>query len=145
MEKIDKKANNYEIKAVLTVEAAYLFVIFFSIFVIIIHTIFYYHDKNILLGAVKETAVLWAQLERNPDKEIENSAEAFYQERISGKLILFSGASVTVNQTDEVVEVTSFAEKGFMKVTVYGKAIIVRPEEKIRKKRIVESWIGEEE
>ena len=146
IKKSDKKKTkeNYAMKAVLTIELSYLFVILFSIFVMVVYTVFYYHDKNILLGAAGETAVLWAQLERRPDEYTGGSLEAFYQERINGKLIFFSGVSVSANQTEEEVEITVFAQKGIMKVTVYGEAAIVRPEEKIRKKRVVENWIEQE-
>lgn len=143
--KADKSKGNFKLKAILTVELAYLFIVLFSIFVLIIHTVFYYHDKNILQGAASETAVLWAQLERRQGEYVEESAETFYQKRISGKLILFSGSSVSVEQTDEEVIVIASAEKGFMKVRVHGLATIVKPENKIRKKRIVEDWIGPED
>lgn len=142
--KADKSNGNFKLKAILTVELAYLFIVLFSIFVLIIHTVFYYHDKNILQGAVSETAVLWAQLERRQGEYAEESAETFYQKRISGKLILFSGSSVSVEQTDEEIIVIASAEKGFMKVTVHGSATIVKPENKIRKKRMVEEWIEPE-
>lgn len=139
--KSNKPREKYKLKAVLTVELSYLFIIFFSIFVIVIHTVFYYHDKNILQGAVNETAVLWAQLERRQDKYMDMSAETFCRERINGKLILFSGISVSVEQTEEEITVIVLAEKGFMKVSAQGTAMIMKPEDKIRKKRILEGWV----
>lgn len=141
----DKCKGKFKLKAILTVELAYLFIILFSIFVLVIHTVFYYHDKNILQGAASETAVLWAQLERRQGEYVEESAETFYQKRISGKLILFSGSSVDVEQTDKEITVIASAEKGFMKVLVHGSAVIVKPENKIRKKRMVEDWVEPEE
>lgn len=142
--KFNKPSEKHKLKAVLTVELSYLFIILFSIFVIVIHTVFYYHDKNILQGAVNETAVLWAQLERRRDKYTDMSAETFCRERINGKLILFSGISVSVEQTEEEITVIVLAEKGFMKVSVQGTAMIVKPEDKIRKKKILEGWVEQE-
>lgn len=142
MKKVNvRKFYKPKFRAVLTVELSYLFIILFSIFVIVIHTVFYYHDKNILQGAVNETAVLWAQLERRQDKYTEMSAETFCRERINGKLILFSGISVSVEQTEKEITVTVLAEKGFMKMSVQGTAMIMKPEDKIRKKRRLEGWV----
>lgn len=143
--KFNQPKEKHKWKAVLTVELSYLCIILFSIFVLVIHTVFYYHDKNILQGAANETAVLWAQLERRQDKYTDKSAETFCQERIQGKLILFSGGSVNVEQTEEAVTVIVTAEKGFMKVTVQGTATIMKPEDKIRKKKMLEEWVYQEE
>lgn len=133
-----------EIKGILTIELAYLMPILFSIFVLVIHTTFYYHDKNILLGAASETAVVWAQLKRYPGGEQSVDPESIYQERISGKLILFSGASVTTAETDEQVEITANAQSGIFRVNVCGRAAVVMAEEQIRKKRIIENWAEQE-
>lgn len=143
--KIKRMEKRQDLRGVLTVELAYIFMIIFSIFVLVIHTVFYYHDKNILSGAASETAVLWAQLERNPAEEGKKAPEEFFQERILGKLIFFPGASVTVNKSDEQVEVIAYAQNRAMSVEVCGKSVIVDPEEKIRKKRIVEEWTKQEE
>ena len=40
------------------IEMSYIMPLFFSLFVIIIHTVFYYHDKAIIGGAAAESA-LW--------------------------------------------------------------------------------------
>lgn len=147
MKRIGLKRLNkekYMLKAVLTIEMTYLFGIFLMIFVLIVHTVFYYHDKNILLGAACETAVLFAQIERRPDEYSDDSAETFYQKRIEGKLILFSGASTRIEQNDEKIDVVVSAQNGFMKINVHGEAEVVKPEEKIRKKRRIENMIEKE-
>lgn len=132
-----------KLQAILTVELAYLFIVLLSMFIMIIHAIFYYHDKNILQGAASETAVLWAQLERRQEDYKEMSAETFCQNRINGKLILFSSVSVSAAQSDEEIDVTVSAEKGFMKVSVRGTAAVVKPEDKIRKKRLIQNWMDQ--
>lgn len=143
--KFNQPKEKHKWKAVLTVELSYLFMILFSIFVLVIHTVFYYHDKNILQGAANETAVLWAQLERRREKYTDKSVETFCQERINGKLILFSGGSVKAEQTKEAITIIVSAEKGFMKVSVQGTAKIMKPEDKIRKKKVLEDWVHQEE
>lgn len=140
---MENSKKGQRMKGVLTVEFAYLFMIMITVFVLVIHTVFYYHDKNILLGAACETAVLWAQMERSPESD--KTPETFYQERIEGKLIFFSGAAVTVNKSEEQIEVEAYAQKGAMKISVCGRSTVVNPEEKIRKKKIVEEWTKQEE
>lgn len=133
--------KDWNLKGVLTVELSYLFILLFSIFVMIIHMVFYYHDKNILMGAAYETAVLWTQLERRPDEIKETAPEDFYRERISGKLILFSEVNVEVNQMKDTVDISAFASKGRLCVQVHGKSEVAEPEKKIRQKRAVEKLI----
>ena len=50
------------------IEMSYIMPLFFSLFVIIIHTMFYYHDKAIIGGAAAESAVMGAQYVRRYDK-----------------------------------------------------------------------------
>ena len=55
-----------EVQGVITVEMAYLMPIIFIVFVLIVYTSFYYHDKQILIGAATETATVGAQQKRWP-------------------------------------------------------------------------------
>ena len=93
------------------IEMSYIMPLFFSLFVIIIHTVFYYHDKAIIGGAAAESAVMGAQYVRRYDKNYD--IEAFFQEKIHGKLI-------------------AEAKRSFMKTNVKRTADIVNPEKKIR-------------
>ena len=79
------------LKGVITVELSYLLPMILMIFLMVVYVTFYYHDKNILIGAASETAVVGAQLERKPDENGKTDLSGFYQERIRGKLILFFG------------------------------------------------------
>ena len=67
----DKKSKaKRTVSGVITVEMTYIVPMIFFIFVMIIYTVFYYHDKNILIGAAGETAVVAAQMTRQRDKRI---------------------------------------------------------------------------
>ena len=55
-----------EVQGVITVEMAYLMPIIFMVFVLVVYTSFYYHDKQILIGAATETATVGAQQKRWP-------------------------------------------------------------------------------
>ena len=43
------------VQGVITVEMAYIIPIIFILFATIVYTVFFYHDKNILIGAAGET------------------------------------------------------------------------------------------
>ena len=101
------------------IEMSYIMPLFFSLFVIIIHTVFYYHDKAIIGGAAAESAVMGAQYVRRYDKNYD--IEAFFQEKIHGKLIYMTDVNV-------IAEVN----RSFMKTNVKRTADIVNPEKKIR-------------
>lgn len=133
------------VRGVLTIEMAYLMGVILTVFVLIMYTVFYYHDKNILIGAASETAVVGTQSARKPDVDGQTDLSGFYQERIRGKLIFFPGAQAEVSVSSAKVEVTASAAKGFMKLQVVQRAFIKEPEKKIRQKKILETMIGEGE
>ncbi len=54
-----------------TVEMAYMMPVIFLVFVSAIYMVFYLHDKNIVIGAAYETAIVGAQkLQVDEDKDI---------------------------------------------------------------------------
>lgn len=133
------------LSGVITVEMSYLMPIILMVFLMTIYSVFYYHDKNILLGAASETAILGTQMERKPDEKGKTDLEAFFQERIHGKLVLFSGAQVSVSISSDQVNVSVSAQKGHMKIKAVQKAYVVVPEKKIRQKKIIEKLAEQEE
>lgn len=112
------------------IEMSYIIPMFLIIFVVIIHTVFYYHDKLIMTGAACETAILGAQIERSIG--IECNLEEFFKERLEGKLIYMTDPELKVLKTDKIVEATASVEVGFMKIAIHEKADIVHPEKRIR-------------
>ena len=76
------------------IEMSYIMPLFFSLFVIIIHTVFYYHDKAIIGGAAAESAVMGAQYVRRYDKNYD--IEAFFQEKIAVCAPVFGEGAATL-------------------------------------------------
>ena len=113
------------------VEMSYIMPLILLMFVLIIHTVFYFYDRAVLNGAAAETAVLGAELERRHGAEEENLKE-FFEERTSGKLILMTNPSVAITRTDNKIHVTAMVQKGRFELEVRQRAVIVNPEEKIR-------------
>ena len=101
------------VKGSTTVEMAYVMPLIFLVFLIIVRTTFYYHDKSILDGMAYEAVTTAVQTARNP-KAKETDVETFCRERIRGKLIYFSMPEVSVNVTDDEAETTISATRGKM-------------------------------
>ena len=113
------------------VEMAYLIPAFFLLFVLVIHTVFYYHDKVILSGTACETAAVTAQEERRKgDRGFD--AEVFFRERIGDKLILLTVSDVSITDGESVVSVEVSAYRSVMKLAIQQKAVKPKPEEVIR-------------
>lgn len=139
------RQERMELKGVITIEMSYLLPVIFVLFSMIVYTVFYYHDKNILIGAAGETAVVGTQIQRKPDETGQTDMESFFQERIRGKLILFGGADVTVDVSEDWVCVSAAARKRGMSLNVTQKAEVTEAEKTIRRKRIAESVIERSE
>lgn len=119
------------VKGSAVVEMSYIMPVILLLTVMVIHAVFYYHDKAVLNGAASETAVLGAQMERR-QRTMEYDLEEFFRERIEGKLIFMTDTVVSAEKSDREVSVEVSASKGRMKLKIRQKAVIARPEEKIR-------------
>ena len=113
------------------VEMAYIIPLFLFFFVILIHTVFYYHDKVILSGAACETAAVSAQEKRRYGTR-EFDPEVFFTERIRGKLILLTVGEISITENDNETAVEVSAGRSFMKLNICQKAVAAEPEEVIR-------------
>ena len=112
------------------VEMAYIMPLFLGLFVILIHAVFYYHDKAVINGAAAETAVLGAQADRNAIADYD--LEGFFYDRTKGKLIYMRSIEVSVELGEEAVTVTARVNRSIMRLSICQKAVIARPEKKIR-------------
>lgn len=119
-----------ELNGSAVVEMSYIIPMILFLFVMIIHAVFYYHDKAVLNGAAGETAVLGAQTARR--KGTEYDLEEFFHNRTEGKLIYMTDPDVSVEEDEESVTVKASAARSFMRLSIYQRALIVKPEDKIR-------------
>ena len=109
---------------------SYIIPMFLGLFVLILHAVFYYHDKAVLIGAASETAILGAQAARREGTEYD--LESFFSERLEGKLIYMTYVSVDVKNDETQIVVSASAHRGIMKLSVCQRAAVSRPEEKLR-------------
>ena len=126
-----KERFKKDMKASTVIEMSYIMPVFLFLFLLIMYTVFYYHDKAVLNGAAAETAVLGAQAERRKETK-EDDLEKISHERTEGKLIFLTGANVTVQKDEKEITVSVSAQKNLMRLSICQKAAIVNPEEKIR-------------
>lgn len=128
---IQPRTAEIYVKGSAVIEMSYIMPVFLLLFVTVIHTVFYYHDKAVINGAAAETAVLGAQLERKRGTE-EYDLNGIFQERIKGKLIYMTNVDVEITNKEDEITVSAKAWKSGMELSISQKASIVKPEEKIR-------------
>lgn len=124
-----------------TIEMAYMIPVIFLAFVSALYMMFYLHDKNILIGAAYETAIVGAQKEKWDEEYAAEQMKALFFERIHGKLIFFSSPSVEIEIAETEVCVNARAGKGNIKMSAMQKVTITNPEKYIRDlRRIQNVW-----
>lgn len=126
------KLRNRDLKGSMTIEMSLLIPVVLFIFMEIVLTVFYYHDKNILNGAAYEAAV-WGSAKMREKEEIEEAEiESFCEERLKKKCIFLTSYKVSASIQKEEIQVEIMAWKRRAKVSVLKKASITEPEKKIR-------------
>ena len=111
-----------KVKGSATVELAYMMPVIFLAFIVTIYIIFYFHDKNILIGA-------------------ESQMKQLFKERIKGKFIFFAQASAEIEIGEKAVSVNARAAKGRMRMRTRQRATITEPEKYIRDlRRVQNAW-----
>ena len=122
-------------------DPAYLMPVVLLCWMAVIFALFYYHDKNIIGGAAYETAIVGSE-EWRWQKEIEDGKmEQYFQKRIENKLIFFDAVSVETAVVKDEFEVTAGAQKRKMRVSVKRSAALTVPEEKIRRKKVLQEIV----
>ena len=120
-----------KLRGVFTIEVAYLFPLIMLVFVVLLYLLFYYHDKNVLLGAAHETAAYGAGFEET-EKEI---LEDYFTARVKGKLLLFTKLEKETVIQKEKVTVTCIASKDLLSLQVECSVNQTEPEDYIRSVR----------
>lgn len=122
-------------KASATIEAAVACSVFFLSFFLVIRGVFYYHDKNILMGTAYEAAVVHSQKKRSPEACTIAETEQSFEIAARKRMLLFSAVNLTIEETDQKITVQGIAWKGKMKISVSQSAAVTEPEKFIRNMR----------
>ena len=121
-----------EYKASLTIEMSFIIPVVLFIFMGIVLSVFYQHDKNILHGAAYETAVVGSLKMREKEEVTEEVLEELCKERLRGKCIFLTSAKVDVSIQEEEVAVQIVSGRRGYKASVIKRAAVTEPEKKIR-------------
>lgn len=121
------------IRGSFTIEATVIVPMILFIFGILLHILFYYHDKNILLSTAHETATLELESE---------DMESYYLSRLEGKLLLFTRVECEAIVENNNVTIEAMGRKGAMATSVTCSMSRTEPENYIRNIRKMEK-IGE--
>lgn len=114
-----------------TIEAAIIVPLILFIFGILLHILFYWHDKNILMSTAHETAALGSSRSEMGELEL----EYYFFDRMEGKLLLFDRVECMVHVEEDKVTVAWDGSKKDM--VTKGEYSIGRtePEDYIREVR----------
>lgn len=116
-----------------TIEATYIIPLILLVLGVVFHVLFYYHDKNILLGTAHEVATYGASLESVNKEELEE----YFSSRVKGKLLLFTNAEkeIDIDIEEKKVSVRCTAKKRGMSLGVECGVNRTDPEDYVRSVR----------
>ncbi len=116
------------IRGSFTIEAAVIVPIILLIFSVLMYLMFYFHDKNVLMGVAHETLAVGCGRKGLEDHELEQ----YFSSRIQGKLLLFTRVKSEIERNKEQVQIVCNAQKGSIKLEVEYKMKQTEPEDYIR-------------
>lgn len=114
-----------------TIEATYIIPLILLVLGVMFHVLFYYHDKNILVGTAHETAAYGVGQEEIDEDTLKN----YFMSRIKGKLLLFTKLENEITVEDEKVTVRCSASKSKISLKVECAVNRTDPEDYIRSVR----------
>ncbi|MCP1102447.1 hypothetical protein M2454_000945 [Aequitasia blattaphilus] len=122
------------VKGSTTIEMAIIAPMILLVFMMIIYCIFYFHDKNILLGVANEVASVGSMKMRTEGEEVLSELDAFLSERIQKKCILLQVTDYKIKVLENEVYVSIYAKKKQLKVRVERRMEVARVEKEIRRR-----------
>ncbi len=132
------------LKGSFTIEAAVIVPLILTVFAVILHLLFYYHDKNILGSVAYETASYGAGRQTVSEQELEQK----FEERMRSKLLLFREVQSEVTILENEVKVTARAWKKKSSLKIESAVSKTEPEDyirRIRKAKKIQEGIGKKE
>lgn len=121
-----------------TIEAAIIVPLILFIFGVLLHILFYWHDKNILMSTAHETAALGSSRSEMTELEL----EYYFFSRMEGKLLLFDRVECISHVEEDKVTVVWDGSKDSMVAKGEYSVSRTRPENYIREIRKLKK-IGE--
>lgn len=132
------------LKGSFTIEAAFIVPLILTVFAVILHLLFYYHDKNILGSAAYETASYGAGRQTVSEQELEQR----FEEKVCSKLLLLREVQSEVTILEDKVKVSARAWKNRSSLKTESAVSKTEPEDyirSIRKAKKIQEGIGKKE
>lgn len=129
-------------KGSVTVEMAFLVPIVFSVIVIVVQILFYFHDKIILEGVVHETVTVCSSREEITEEEVER----YFQEALGKRLLMFGYVETQVELAKDEIQMSCCSRRNRMQVEVSARMKSTAPETSIRRLRMIKrlgNMVGE--
>lgn len=117
-----------KVKGSVTIEATVVVPLILFVLGTLFYTLFYYHDKNVLLVGAHETAVYGVGREQQKEMDLENH----FRSGVEGRLLLFQQLQPKVEVSNKQVTVFCVATKSPMVLQVECKMNRTEPETYIR-------------
>ena len=131
------------LKGSFTIEMSVLIPVILFLFMGLVLTIFYDHDKDIMHGAAYEAAVLGSAKMREKEEITEAELEAFCRDRLDGKCIFMTSAQISADIAEEEIIIGIRSRKKGFALSVEKRAALTEPEKKIRDIRRLDIKNGE--
>lgn len=135
------KKNKWNLKGSFTVEASFIVPMILLLIMACMFAVFYYHDKNILLGAAYEASVVGSTMSREVNGVDADEVQGLAYERVQGKNIFLNHTQIDVETSEEELQVRVTASARKMMMSGEQKASITNPEKYIRDLRKIEGLV----
>lgn len=126
-----------KVKGSFTIEAAIIVPLILFLFSVLVHILFYYHDKNVLMSTAHETAAVGSGNEALSELEL----EYYFFSRMEGKLLLFNRVECLVKLEEHEVTIMCDGSKDSMRVAFEYRMSKTSPETYIRKIKNIKEGI----
>lgn len=126
-----------KVKGSFTIEAAIIVPLILFLFSVLVHILFYYHDKNVLMSTAHETAAVGSGNEALSELEL----EYYFFSRMEGKLLLFNRVECLVELEEHEVTIMCDGSKDSMRVAFAYRMPKTSPETYIRKIKNIKEGI----
>ena len=116
-----------------TVEMSFLVPIIFSVIVVVIQILFYFHDKIVLEGVVYETVTVCS----GKDEITEEDVKAYFSEALGNRLFMFRSVESEVTLEEKEIRMSCGSWRSNMALQVSASMKRTHPVSVIRAARLV--------
>ena len=122
-----------KVRGSVTVEMSFLVPIIFSVIVVVIQILFYFHDKIILEGVVYETVMVCS----GKDEITEEDVNEYFSEALGKRLLMFANIESEVMLEEKEIKMSCSSWRNNMEVHVSASMKRTNPVSIIRAARLV--------